>query len=355
MRVLITGVCGFVGAVLARGVRELRPGWEIVGLDNLVRPGSETNRAGLRQFGVRVVHGDIRQPSDLEALPRCDWILDAAANPSVLAGVDGRTSSRQLIEHNLLGTINLLEIARAWQSGVLILSTSRVYSIRDLAAIPVEAQGERFAPRAGAVIPGLSAAGVTEGFSTAAPVSLYGATKLASETLALEYGETYNLPVRISRCGVLAGARQFGRVDQGIFSYWIHSWARRRPLKYIGFDGTGRQVRDCLHARDLLPLLLAQIERPLDSAPRVLNVGGGMESSASLRELSTWCQDRFGACPVAAEPARRLFDVPWLVMDATAAGRHWNWKPQISLEQTWSEIAEHAEENPHWLDLVDGD
>lgn len=355
MRILITGACGFVGGVLARGLREQRPDWDVVGLDNLVRAGSETNRAALREVGVRVVHGDIRQPSDLESLPRCDWILDAAANPSVLAGIDGRSSSRQLIEHNLSGTINLLELAKTRQSGVLILSTSRVYSIRDLAAIPMEARGERFAPHADATIPGLAAGGVTESFSTAAPVSLYGATKLASETLALEYGETFKLPVRINRCGVLAGPGQFGRADQGIFSYWIHSWARRRPLKYIGFDGAGRQVRDCLHARDVLPLVLAQMERPSHVAPRVLNVSGGMAGSASLRELSAWCERRFGPHPVAAEPAQRAFDVPWLVLDATAAGRHWDWKPRTPLEQTWSEIAEHAERNPHWLDLVAGD
>jgi CDP-paratose 2-epimerase len=58
----------------------------------------------------------------------------------------------------------------------------------------------------------------------------------------------------MNRCGVLAGAYQFGKADQGIFSYWIHSWARRRPLTYIGFDGMGHQVRDCLHPRDLVPL-----------------------------------------------------------------------------------------------------
>lgn len=355
MRILITGVCGFVGSVLARGLRVQRPGWEVLGLDNLVRAGSETNRTALRQLGVRIVHGDIRQPSDLDALPRCDWILDAAANPSVLAGVDGRTSSRQLIEHNLSGTINLLELAKAWQSGMVMLSTSRVYSIRALAAIPVETHGRRFQPRTEATIPGLSAAGITEAFSTVPPVSLYGASKLASETLALEYGETFKLPVRINRCGVLAGAGQFGRIDQGIFSFWIHSWARRRPLKYIGFDGAGRQVRDCLHARDLLPLVLAQLENPDHPAPRVLNVSGGMTSSASLRELSAWCERRFGPHAVTAEPAQRPFDVPWLVLDASAAGRHWSWQPQTSLEQTWSEIAEHAERNPHWLDLVAGD
>src|ERR1044071_3304161 len=149
MRILITGVCGFVGSTLAAGLREERPGWQIVGLDNLVRAGSELNRAALRRQGIKLVHGDIRNPSDLETLPPCEWILDAAANPSVLAGVDGKTSSRQLIEHNLVGTVNLLERARDWRGGFLMLSTSRVYSIPGLAAIPVAADGDRFSPRGG--------------------------------------------------------------------------------------------------------------------------------------------------------------------------------------------------------------
>ena len=95
MRVLITGVCGFVGATLARGLRDVWPDLEIAGLDNFVRAGSELNRGPLRKLGVNLHHGDIRNASDLEDLPPCEWILDAAANPSVLAGVDGKTSSLQ--------------------------------------------------------------------------------------------------------------------------------------------------------------------------------------------------------------------------------------------------------------------
>ena len=218
MRILITGACGFVGATLARGLREGWPEWEVVGLDNLVRAGSEINRRTLRKRGVKLCHGDVRNPSDLETLPRCDWIIEAAANPSVLAGVDGRTSSRQLIEHNLVGTFNVLELMKSWGCGFTILSTSRVYSIRALAGIPVEAQGERFAPRAGTQRPGFSPQGIAEEFSTEPPLSLYGSSKRASELLACEYAESFGLPVRILRCGVLAGAGQFGKVDQGIFS-----------------------------------------------------------------------------------------------------------------------------------------
>src|SRR5215471_13751353 len=182
MRLLITGICGFVGSTLAFGLKEATSNCEVIGLDNLVRPGSERNRAELRRRGIRLFHGDIRNPSDLESLPRCDWILDAAANPSVLAGVDGKTSSRQLIEHNLAGTVNLLELARAWRGGFLMLSTSRVYSIRELAGIRVETQGDRFAPRADGKGPaGFSERGVAENFSTEPPLSLYGSSKRASE------------------------------------------------------------------------------------------------------------------------------------------------------------------------------
>ena len=130
---------------------------------------------------------------------------------------------------------------------------------------------------------------MTEEFSTEPPLSLYGTSKRASELLACEYAESFHLPVSVLRCGVLAGAGQFGKIDQGIFSYWIHSYRRRQPLKYIGFKGTGHQVRDCLHARDLLPLITQQMQHPRPDAPRVLNVSGGLGQSASLRQLSAWC------------------------------------------------------------------
>src|SRR6266568_8708163 len=344
MRVLITGVCGFVGATLARGLRDGWPDLEIVGLDNFVRAGSELNRAPLRELGVRVRHGDVRHPSDLEAFPPCEWILDAAANPSVLAGVDGKTSSRQLIEHNLGGTVNLLELAKAWNAGLIMLSTSRVYSVRALAAISVAPNGERFDPTASENSqPGFTGSGVGENFSTEPPLSLYGATKRASELLALEYADVFNLPIYVNRCGVLAGAGQFGKIDQGIFSFWIHSYKRQRALKYLGFDGSGRQVRDCLHARDLLPLLAKQITAPRKDAPRVINVSGGLKQSASLKQLSDWCAARFGETPIASDKTTRPFDVPWLVLDSSLAGKIWSWQPQTSLEAIWSEIADHAE------------
>ena len=354
MRILITGICGFVGSTLARAWSDAGAGHELVGLDNFIRPGSETNRADLKRRGVKLFHGDLRASSDLETLPAVDWVIDAAANPSVLAGVDGRTSSRQLVDHNLGGTVNMLEFCKAHRAGFILLSTSRVYSIAPLAQLATAVQADAFLPAATAVHPaGLTPAGVNETFSTQAPLSLYGATKLASETLALEYGETFNLPVFVNRCGVLAGAGQFGRADQGIFAYWINTWCRRGQLKYIGFGGTGHQVRDCLHPRDLLPVLQQQLLAPagMSAADRVANFGGGVESARSLRQLSTWCEQRLGAHTVAADPQPRPFDIPWLVLDCTKARRLWNWAPATSTPTILEEIATHAEAHPDWLQL----
>ena len=330
-------------------------GLKIVGLDNLIRPGSWLNRELLMRRGVKVVHGDIRHASDLEPIGHVDWVIDAAANPSVLAGVDGKTSTRQLVEHNLVGTINLLEHCKLCRAGFVLLSTSRVYGIEPLAALEVEVHGDEFAPVDEQKFPvGLSRAGIAESFSTAAPISLYGATKLASEILALEFGGIFDFPVWINRCGVLAGAGQFGRSDQGIFSYWIHAWRTRKRLKYIGFGGTGHQVRDCLHPADLIPLLLQQLEGGDTRKPRVVNLGGGIENSMSLKRLSDWCEERFGPHQVAADPEPRPFDLPWMVMDSSLARRTWNWRPRISIESVLDEIAEHADDNPDWLDLVGG-
>ena len=353
MRVLLTGACGFVGSTLTEAIAAAGLDWEVTGLDNLGRPGSELNRWRLAQLGVKLRHGDLRCQSDVDALPAADWIVDCAANPSVLAGADGQTSSRQLMEHNLFGTMNLLEKCRRDRAGFILLSTSRVYAIAPLAKLPVEARRGAYQLRADAPLPpGVSRHGVDETFSTAAPVSLYGASKLASEALALEYGATFNFPVWINRCGVLAGAGQFGRADQGIFAYWLNAHLRRSPLRYIGFDGEGHQVRDCLHPRDLLPLLRKQMAAAGEATkPRVLNISGGSESACSLRQLTEWCDARFGAHPVAPDPQPRPFDLPWVVLDARHAQEVWGWQPQTSRMAILDEIATHAEANPQWLEL----
>ena len=293
---------------------------------------------------------DIRSQSDVESIPKVDWVIDCAAIPSVLAGVDGQVSSRQLMEHNLLGTINLLEYCKMHKTGLILLSTSRVYSATQLAALPVETSNNRFELKQSETV-GVSTLGISEDFPISAPLSLYGASKLASEALILEYGECFDFPVWINRCGVLAGAGQFGKADQGIFSYWIHSFREKNSLKYIGFNGTGYQVRDALHPKDLVPLLLRQMMEPDLEVPKIINLGGGIENSMSLRQLTAWCQERFRENEVIASEEVRPMDAPWIVMDSKTAQNTWNWKVETKIEQILDEIAEHAEQIPNWLNL----
>lgn len=348
MKIIITGICGFAGSCIAKSLLQSQISLEICGFDNFSRKGSEQNITFFSHMGVNLIRGDLRCRSDIDILPQVDWIIDCAANPSVLAGLDGQVSSRQVMENNLLGTINLLEYCKRHKSGLILLSTSRVYSALELANLPVESSKDRFDPKQ-ASIDGLSDLGISESFPTSAPISLYGSSKLASEQIILEYGYNFDFPVWINRCGVLAGAGQFGKADQGIFSYWIHSFKEKKPLKYIGFDGSGHQVRDALHPRDLAPLLSRQLMEPSWDAPKIINVGGGIENSMSLKQLSDWCEQRLGPNEVISSLEQRPMDAPWIVMDSSVAQNAWNWRVQSRLERILEEIADHADQNPNWL------
>ena len=121
MKILITGICGFAGSSIAKALLHSHTDLSILGLDNFIRRGSEINISQFTKFEVDLIRGDIRSQSDIDGLPKVDWVIDCAANPSVLAGLDGKSSSRQLMEHNLMGTINLLETARNIRQGLYYL------------------------------------------------------------------------------------------------------------------------------------------------------------------------------------------------------------------------------------------
>lgn len=352
MRILITGVCGFVGSALAEFLLERIEGIQVWGIDNLIRPGSEINRGRLQRLGVQFLHADLRAASDFAPIPRVDWVIDAAANPSALAGLGSAGSSRRLFEHNLAALGNVLEYCKEHRAGLLLLSSSRVYSIPALAAIPLHVGGQAFSLDLRKPLPrGLSACGIGKDFSTEPPISLYGATKLASEVMALEYGSAFEFPVWVTRCGVLTGAGQFGTPDQGIFSYWVNAHLRRRPLRYIGFNGKGHQTRDAFHPRDLAALLTAQMDEARSDGQRVYTAGGGPGNVTSLAQLTAWCDQRFGCHTPGMETQPRPYDVPWIAMDNRDAARDFDWRPETPLAEILEEIATHAENHPDWLDV----
>ncbi len=337
MKILITGACGFVGSCLTIEFLRKFPTWEILGIDNFSRIGSRDNLPKLKSLGAEIVCGDIRNPADLDGFEGLDWIVDCAANPSVLAGVEG--SSRELIENNLYGTVNLLEVCKSLGCGFTLISTSRVYSCNDLVDMPLTETKNRYQYElCENEIVGLGTKGVTELFSTTPPLSLYGSSKLASELLILEYSYLFGFPAYINRCGVMAGKGQFGKIDQGIVGYWIKSWVEKKPLKYIGFNGEGKQTRDCLHPKDLVCLLKKQIANKDESKPRIVNVSGGVENSFSLAELSRWCLKNIDTHEIGIDPLDRKFDIPWLILDASLANKEWEWSVETKLEEIFTEI-----------------
>jgi CDP-paratose 2-epimerase len=267
-------------------------------------------------------------------LPKSDWVIDCAANPSVMAGIHG-DDSQAVMDHNLVGTIHVAEYCKKHGAGLVLVSTSRVYSVHALTSIPCQVVAESYQPDFSQIdseqAAGLTVNGIGEEFSTRPPLSLYGVSKLASELIAQEYSSAFGFPLWINRCGVMAGDGQFGRADQGIVAFWLNSYLRERSLTYIGFDGLGHQTRDCLHPRDLWTLIQTQIETGGDrDKPTVVNVSGGCDSAFSLRSMTEWCARRWGVRsePISSEPSTRRFDVPWIVLDSSLARRVWGWSPQ---------------------------
>lgn len=335
-RILVTGGAGFVGSSLAVHLARDRPG-AIVALDNLHRRGSELTLARLADAGVTFVHGDIRLREDIESAGPFDVMIECSAEPSVHAGYGGDPS--YLLGANLTGTVNCLEAVRRQGAGLLFLSTSRVYPIDPLRALPLVEGETRLQLPAGGSGPGWSPDGISADFPLRGHRSLYGATKLASELLIEEYRHMFGVPAIINRCGVIAGPWQMGKVDQGFVSLWAarHLWGTR--LSYTGFGGTGLQVRDVLHVDDLCALVDRQLDRLRDWSGAVLNVGGGDEVSVSLRELTRMCEQRSDRrLDIGAVAETAPADIPYYVSDNAGVTALCGWSPTRSADALLDDV-----------------
>jgi len=349
--ILITGGAGFVGSNLALKLKEKYPEIKVTVLDNLKRRGSELNLPRLKEKGINFVHGDIRNKEDFEEVGKTDLILECSAEPSVLAGIN--SSPDYLINTNLLGTINCLEFARKNNSAFLFLSTSRVYPIDPINNLNLIEEETRFSLNDKQNSVGASGLGIAENFPLEGARSLYGTTKLCSELILQEYIYNYDLKGIINRCGVITGPWQMGKVDQGVFVLWVARHVFGGRLAYIGYGGKGKQVRDFLHIDDLFEVLDIQINDLDKFSGQVWNIGGGVENSVSLQELTKICEEVTGNKIEIAEVLEdRPADLKLFITDFSKIRNATGWEPQKDARQTIQDIYSWIKENENQLKTI---
>jgi CDP-paratose 2-epimerase len=337
--ILVTGGAGFVGSYLAISLKKDHPTTRVVALDNLKRRGSELNMPRLKRSGVEFLHGDVRDPGDLATVGGFDVLIECSAEPSAFAGYGG--SPEYLIDTNLVGAINCFDEARRHQAGIVFLSSSRIYPIAGLSQLPLDEQQTRFELRKGIREEGLSNAGISERFPIAGARTMYGATKLAAELLLTEYCEMYGLRAVVNRCGVLTGPWQMGKVDQGFVVLWIARHIFGGALSYLGYGGSGKQVRDILHIADLYLLVRQQLDSLPSSGAETYNVGGGHAQSISLMELTALTRDVTGKeVSIGSAPDTRAGDVPYYVTDNSKVTDKTGWTPRRGIREIVQDVAD---------------
>ena len=336
-KILITGGAGFVGSNIAVALKRHFGDLEVTVLDNLYRKGSELNLPRLEKHGIRFIRGDVRNPQDIALSGKIDFLIECSAEPSVLAGKDGDTD--YLVQTNLYGAVNCAEYCRKNNAGMIFLSTSRVYPVEPLVNCNLIEKPARLELSDKQKVAGLCSKGVSEDFPMNGARSIYGATKYAAEIMLEEYRQTFSIPVVINRCGVIAGPWQFGKVDQGIAVFWLASHMFERPLKYIGFGGAGKQVRDMMHIDDLTDLVFLQLKEPAKFANGVWNVGGGREISVSLVELTEICEKITGnKISIGSDQETRYADVPVYISDTGKISTFCGWRAKLKVEKIIEDI-----------------
>ena len=351
MKIVVTGGAGFVGSTLCLQLKNKYPSYDIIAFDNLKRRGSELNLSDFQKKGIPFFHGDIRNNEDLSALGNFDVLIEASAEPSVTAGLD--SDPTYVINNNLYGSINCFNACLKNKAKLIFLSTSRVYPIETIEKANYNEESTRFSFDANQTQIGISNNGISEKLSLDGARSFYGTTKLSSEMFIQEYAAFYGLKSAITRFGVIAGPRQMGKTDQGVVTLWMakHFW--NQSLKYIGYGGAGKQVRDLLHVDDVVSLIDLQIHQIEKFQGKIYNVGGGIENSASLLEMTSICEKITGnKIQIASEVETRAADLRIYITDNSLIEKEIGWKPTKKVEEIFTDIFYWIKENETQLESI---
>lgn len=325
MKCLITGGCGFLGSNLASEV--LKKDDELVIFDNLYRYGSYKNLQWLKKKRkFEFFHGDIRNWNDVVKAvksSKADLIFHLAGQVAMTTSL---RNPRMDFEINALGSHNLLESVRKFspESTVIYSSTNKVYG--DLEYLTYKETKTRY-----------FAADYPNGFDEKLRLdfhSPYGCSKGASDQYMLDYARIFQLKTVVFRHSSMFGGRQFASFDQGWVGWFCQKAieAKRGSLEEFTISGNGKQVRDILHAADVVRIYLKAAERIDEIKGEAFNIGGEMKNSLSLLELIKILEDEINV-----ELLSKCIKLPWrksdqkvFVADISKARKKIGWQPSIN-------------------------
>jgi len=334
MKILITGGCGFVGSNIAIYLKKKLKIARITSIDNLTRKGSAINKNRLKNHNIKNYKVNIEDFKKLNLLPKFDIIIDCCAEPAIEAS---KKDPDRVFNTNLIGTYNVLKKSIKDKSNLIFLSSSRVYSIRNLRKLIGNINIKK---------PLKILKKINEKFETNESSSLYGFTKLASEKLIKEFFFNTNLKYIINRFGVIAGPWQFGKQDQGFVPLWIAKHLFKKRLSYIGFGGYGHQIRDIIHIEDVCEIIFLQIKKLNKINNITFNIGGGINNSISLKDLTKKCENLTNnKIDIKKNSSTSEYDIPYYVTDNSKIKKFYNWKPKKKLDAIVQDIYKWLIEN----------
>ncbi len=327
---LITGGAGFVGSNLAAYLLE-HTSAKVTVFDNLARPGVEQNLKWLISLAapgqLQIIRGDVRDKTLLsEAARDVTEIFHFAAQVAVTTSIADPLEDCHV---NILGTLHVLEAARAARTRPLVIftSTNKVYG--SLETVPVERVGNHYA---------FSAPDYT-GVPESHPLdfhSPYGCSKGAADQYVHDYSRIYDVPTIVLRMSCIAGPRQLGTEDQGWVAHFLYSALEGAPVTVYG---DGCQVRDILHVHDLVDAFELLVQHRETSAGQIYNVGGGHTQAISVRQALDAIEQQTGVAVDVGHSDARPGDQQIYVSDTAKLAAHTGWQPRRTLETTFADIA----------------
>ena len=327
MKLLINGGCGFLGSNLAS--YGLERGYDITILDNLSRVGTEKNLEWLRTLGdFKFVPGDTRNKNDVETVIK-EGQFDAVFH---LAGQVAMTTSianpYKDFETNTLGTFNVLDSIRKYspQTAMFFSSTNKVYG--DLEKYTYEETEKRYLCKE-----------FPNGFDESVPLdfrSPYGCSKGAADQYMLDYSRIFGIKTVVFRHSSMYGSRQFATYDQG----WVGWFCQKAIEQYSNpeskpftISGNGKQVRDILHAQDMMNLYYTALDNIDSIYGNAFNIGGTMEQSLSLLELFDMLNGMLGIKMKYEQLPPRVSDQKVFVADISKIKQAIGWEPKVTAEK----------------------